>query len=259
MGNAVKVIIIASFCLFLIQGSALAQATEGVDPDQTQSFLGIVWQGLSWIGPVIGILSLVSLTLIIEHFWTMRRSTMVTEDETQAMRDLIEKREFKACIDRVSESHTMFGDVLAIGLRHGRHGFDAMQEAVEERAAAWRSRLFRKVEYLNIIGNLSPLMGLLGTVLGMIKAFGKMGGGAYGPEKLADGISLALVSTFLGLVVAIVSLGFFGICRNRVDSLTVAAHAAVIDVLEYFRPAPLLANGSPDPAGEAPTEPVRTA
>ena len=64
---------------------------------------------------------------------------------------------------------TLVGDVLTIGLRHGRHGFDAMQEAVEERANAWRSRLFRRVEYLNIIGNIAPLMGLLGTVMGMIQ------------------------------------------------------------------------------------------
>ncbi|MFQ5410940.1 MAG: MotA/TolQ/ExbB proton channel family protein [Phycisphaerae bacterium] len=248
-------LMIATGCLFLIPAISMAQEIDAGDPGGQQSFLGIVWQGLSWIGPVIGLMSLVSITLIIEHFWTTRRSTMVTEDETQEMRELIEQREFKSCIDRVSKSRTMFGDVLTIGLRHGRHGFDAMQEAVEERAAAWRSRLFRKVEYLNIIGNLSPLMGLLGTVLGMIKAFGKMGGGAYGPERLAEGISLALVSTFLGLIVAIVSLGFFGICRNRVDSLTVAAHAAVIDVLEYFRPSPLLANGTPGPA---PPEPVQT-
>jgi len=115
-----------------------------------------------------------------------------------------------------------------------------MQEAVEERANAWRSRLFRRVEYLNIIGNIAPLLGLLGTVMGMIEAFGQMQAtkGAYGPEELAGGISLALVSTFMGLIVAIIAMFFFGVCRNRVDSMTVAAHAAVIDTLEYFRPAP---------------------
>ena len=77
------------------------------------------------------------------------------------------------------------------------------------------------------------------------QAFAKMNEthGAYGPEDLAGGISLALVSTFLGLVVAIVSLGFFGICRNRVDSFTVTAHAAVEDLLEYFRPVTQLTNG----------------
>jgi biopolymer transport protein ExbB len=78
--------------------------------------------------------------------------------------------------------------------------------------------MFRKVEYMNIIGNLGPLLGLLGTVYGMIIAFndlGRGGGEAAGDAGgLARGISLALVNTLLGLGVAIVGLLFFGICRN---------------------------------------------
>jgi biopolymer transport protein ExbB len=120
---------------------------------------------------------------------------------------------------------------------------------VDEQAGAWSSRLFRRVEYLNIIGNLGPLMGLLGTVLGMIRAFSEMQAahGAYKPENLAGGISLALVNTFLGLAVAIVSLGFFGLCRNRVDAMTVAAHVAATDLLEYFRPSAATANDKARP------------
>lgn len=221
---------------------AFAQDSTAADETTSHmtSFLDVVIQGIGYIGPVILLLSIIMAYLIIEHFWTIRGSTMANELEMRQTRELIENRKFKECVKAVSESRSMFGDVLTIGLRHGRHGFEAMQEAVEERANAWRSRLFRKVELLNIIGNISPLLGLLGTVTGMIAAFGQMQAtkGAYGPEELAGGISLALVSTFLGLIVAIVSLFFFGICRNRVDSMTVAAHAAVIDVLEYFRPSP---------------------
>ncbi len=225
--------------------SATVWATDASEGDDVQSALTIIMQSAGWIGGVIGLMSLASATFIIEHFLTIRRSTMMPDAEVEAVRELIEKRDFKACIDHVSGSKTMFGDVLAMGLRHGRHGFDAMHEAVEERAGAWRSRLFRKVEYLNIIGNLCPLLGLLGTVLGMIEAFAKMNAlhGAYGPEDLAGGISLALTSTFLGLVVAIPSLGFFGVCRNRIDSITVGSLAAVVDLLEYFRPLPSRSNG----------------
>ena len=204
------------------------------------SFLHVVWQGTGWIGLVIGLMSLASVTVILEHFWTIRRSTMLPEVEIERARELIEQRQFKECVEYIRDRRSMFADVLATGLRHGRHGFDAMLQAADERAGAWSSRLFRKVEYLNIIGNLGPLMGLLGTVLGMIQAFAAMQAthGAHKPEDLAGGISLALVSTFLGLCVAIVSLGFFGVCRNRVDAMTVAAHAGVIDLLEYFRPSP---------------------
>lgn len=203
-----------------------------------KSLLEVIREGAEWPGLIIVLFSLASVTIIIEHFWTIRRATMFPIAELESTRQLIEARKFKECIESIQKSRTMFADVFTVGLRHGRNGLEAMYEASEERAAAWSSRLFRKVEYLNIIGNLAPLMGLLGTVLGMIRAFGAMQEmhGAYKPENLAGGISLALVNTFLGLAVAIISLGFFGICRSRVDAFTTAAHAAVLDLLENFRP-----------------------
>ncbi len=244
-------------CLGLAAALAAAQTDAGAGGEEAQSLVWIVWESMGWIGGVILALSLAAVTVIIEHFWTIRRASMVPEEEIRRNRELIESRRFKECIDAVGRSKTMFADVLTVGLRHGRHGFDAMLEAVEERAEAWRSRLFRKVEYLNIIGNMSPLLGLLGTVMGMIEAFGIMKAtqGNYGPIQLAGGISLALTSTFMGLIVAIVALGFFGICRNRVDSLTVASHAAAVDLLEYFRPAsvpvvPAAAVGRAEPRPE---------
>ena len=216
-----------------------------------RSFLPVVRQGMQWPGWIIVGMSLASVTIIIEHFLTIRRNTVVPAAEIETARSMIERREFKEVIEFVRDRRSMFADLLTASLRHGRHGFAAMREATEERSEAWSRRLFRRVEYLHILGNLGPLMGLLGTVLGMIEAFGAMHAthGAYKPEDLANGISLALVNTFLGLAVAIVSLGFFGVCRNRVDTLTVAAHASVLDVLEYFRPAPFAAG----PAGSQPT------
>ncbi len=216
---------------------AVAAAADDV-PAEKVSFLQILLEGAQWPGLVIAFMSLTSVTLIVEHFWTTRRATMFPESEIETTRRFIEGRKYKECVEFLGSGKSMFADVLTSGLRHGRHGFEAMQAAAEERAEAWGSRLFRRVEYLNIIGNLSPLLGLLGTVLGMIEAFGAMqqAHGAYKPENLAGGISLALVNTFLGLAVAIVSLGFFGVCRNRVDAMTVAAHAAALDLLEYFRP-----------------------
>lgn len=236
-------------------------AADQAPTNSQASFLQIVLTGAGWLGPVMGLISLWSAIIIFEHFFTIRRSTMISESEVRETRELVERRQFKECIEKLSRSRTMFGDVLTVGLRHGRHGFQAMQEAVEERAMAWRSRLFRRVEYLNIIGNICPLLGLLGTVMGMIESFQRMRSGAYGADNLAGGISLALVSTFLGLIVAIVSMLFFGICRNRVDSLTVAAHASSVDILEYFRPAPTMpgataagssvVGGTMSPAGTA--------
>jgi biopolymer transport protein ExbB len=255
----------AAVVFICIMCAAVSPALAGDDATvEKVSFLQILVHGAQWPGVFIALMSLASVTIIVEHFWTIRRATMLPENELEMTRRLIEDRKLKECVEYVRNGKSMFADVLTVGLRHGRHGFDAMRAAAEERAGAWGSRLFRRVEYLNIIGNLSPLLGLLGTVLGMIEAFGAMqeAHGAYKPENLAGGISLALVNTFLGLAVAIVSLGFFGLCRNRVDAMTVAAHAAVLDLLEYFRPGAAVATasgGAANTKGEAkkPSQPAQ--
>lgn len=234
--------VIASACVVLAAGFGTIVAASNGQPEGGDSLIDLL-RHAEWTGVIILLMSIASVTIIAEQFLTIRRSTIVPPAEVEKARQMIERREFKEVIEYVRERKSMFADVLTSSLRHGRHGFGAMHEAAEERSGAWTSRLFRRVEYLNIIGNLGPLMGLLGTVLGMMRAFLAMKAthGAYKPEDLAGGIGLALVNTFLGLAVAIVSLGFFGVCRNRVDMLTVSAHAAVLDVLEYFRPAPFAA------------------
>jgi biopolymer transport protein ExbB len=229
--------------------TAVAQDTGGTT--ERMSFLTILVRGAEAPGTLILLMSIVAVALIVEHFITIRPSTMAPAEEIERARTLIEGRRYRDCVDALRGSRTMFAHVLGAGLQHGRHGFDAMYEAIEDTTAAWSNRLFRKVEYLNVLGNLGPLMGLLGTVVGMIRAFSKMQEthGGYKTEDLAGGISLALVNTFLGLVLAIVALGFFGVCRNRVDRWTVEARAAAMDLLEYFRPGAVPTSAPAPPPG----------
>ncbi|MBE7506754.1 MAG: MotA/TolQ/ExbB proton channel family protein [Planctomycetia bacterium] len=251
----------ALIVIAVIHAFAVPLHAADVPVESGRSFLRVLRDGAEWPGVIILALSLAAVTIIIEHFWTIRRSTMSPQHEIENTRQHIEARRFKEAIEAIQGSRTMFADVMSTALRHGRHGFDAMHEAADERGAAWTSRLFRKVDALNVIGNLAPLMGLLGTVLGMIEAFGEMQAahGAYKPENLAGGISLALVNTFLGLAVAIIALGFFGVCRSRVDAMTVAAHAAAIDLLEFFRPVAVGMPASPPPPTSAAAAPSHAA
>ena len=244
-------------CVLLGAAVAPAQTDSPAASDASvESFLGILVKGAEAPGAIILLMSIAAVTLVIEHFMTIRAVTMAPTAEIQQARAMVEARRYKECLDTLRRSRSMFAHLVVAGLGHGRHGFDAMIETLEEAAAAWSSRLFRKVEYLNILGNLGPLMGLLGTVIGMIRAFSKMQSthGAYKSEDLAGGISLALVNTFLGLALAIVALGFFGVCRNRVDRWTVEARAAAMDVLEYFRPA---ASPGPQPTTPPPPRPPK--
>jgi len=239
-----------ALCWIAFAAPVLAQS-EAASADPPRSFLSLLVRGAEAPGLIIVIMSVIAVAFVVEHFITIRRATMAPAAEIEQTRGLIEGRKFKECLDRLRGSRSMFAQLMTAGLQHGRHGFEAMHEAVDETALAWSSRLFRRAEYLNVLGNLGPLMGLLGTVLGMIRAFNEMQAthGAYKTEDLAGGISLALVNTFLGLGLAIVGLGFFAICRNRVDRYSVEARAAAIELLEYFRPAAVSATpGAPAPS-----------
>ncbi len=204
-----------------------------------QSLLQIIWEGIEVPTYFIVAGSIVAIALIVEHFLVVRRSTISPAEQVRRAREQIETRNFRECLDELRRSRTFFAQLMTAALQHARHGFDAMHEAALEKSGELSGRMYRKAEFLNIIGNLGPLLGLLGTVWGMIEAFGSLGaaGGQAGAGDLASGISKALVNTLLGLALAIVGIGFFGVCRNRIESATVAATVSALDLLEYFRPA----------------------
>lgn len=218
-------------------GAAVALGADGAS--KNQSLLTIIWRGIELPSYLIVAGSLVTFSLIVEHFLTVRRPTIAPVEQVRRAREMIEQRAFRECLEGLKSSQTFFARIMTAALQHARHGFDAMHEAALEKSGELSGRMFRKAEYLNILGNLGPLLGLLGTVWGMIVAFGGLGagGGAADAGKLADGISQALVNTLLGLGLAILGLGFYGLCRNRIEALTVSATVDTLDLLEYFRPA----------------------
>lgn len=229
------------FLVVLAVAPALAWAQAAAPPGGPRSLWSVFLHGLEWPAFFILAGSFAMIAIVVEHFITVRRVNIAPPEQVRRARQLIEVRKFRECLESLRRSETFFARLMTAALQHGRHGFDAMHEAAMEKSAELSGRMFRKVEFMNIIGNLGPLLGLLGTVWGMIIAFKDLGGGggAANAGELARGISLALVNTLLGLALAIVGLGFFGWCRNRVDSLTVAATVEVLDLLEYFRPSPI--------------------
>lgn len=235
-----RVLIIALFSIITATPVAAQTPPATSGGSESASFLRILLDGAEAPGAIIFLMSIAAVTISIEQFRSVRRKALMPPVLLQEAQELIDNRRYKECVARLQAQPCMFSDVLLAGLRQGRFGFDVMHRAAEEAAAVWSSRLFRRAEYLHVLGNLGPLMGLLGTVLGMIRAFSQMqeAHGAYKPEELAGGIALALVNTFLGLMLAIIALGAFGVCRNRVDSLTIATATAALALLEQFRPAP---------------------
>lgn len=225
--------------MVLAVGAVPALAQAPAPQEEHQSLLKIIRDGIEVPTYFILVGSVVAIALIVEHFLTIRRAAVFPIDQVKQAKNQIEARNLRECFDNLKKSRTFFAQTLAAALAHARHGFDAMHEAAIEKSGELSGRMFRKAEYLNILGNLGPLLGLLGTVWGMIEAFGSLGagGGQAGAGDLAGGISKALVNTLLGLALAILGIGFFGLCRNRIDAMTTSATVEVLDLLEYFRPA----------------------
>ena len=188
------------------------------------------------IGTIL-ILSVVGLTLIIQGFIKNRASVMLPEESTNHIRELIAQKKFKELIEFTETDPSFVSQALNPALKRAP-SFSSMKEAMETTIGEKTAEQFRRIEYLNIIGNLGPLLGLLGTVLGMIMAFREMmnAGGNAAPAQLAGGISTALFHTFAGLMLAVPCLACFGILRTVVDRLTVRGSLIAEEMLLMVKP-----------------------
>jgi len=193
------------------------------------------WAILSAGGPVgvlIILLSIAAVALVVEHLLTIREVILMPPGLADEVRELAAAGKLAAARQRCRMQPSFLAFVFEAGLSEVEGGWPAVEKAMEDAAADQSARLLRKVEYLSVIGNLAPMLGLLGTVIGMILAFRRVAEtqGAARAADLAQGIYLALVTTVEGLIVAIPSLGAFAVFRNRVDQLVaevayVAQHA----------------------------------
>jgi biopolymer transport protein ExbB len=197
-----------------------------------QGFFQILFSG----GPVGVIIMLVliglSLTaayLVFENALSLRKSEIIPPTLSDEVRDLVSAGEYAKATKVCREKPCFLSFVLLYGLNEADSGWTEVEKATEDALGEQSARLFRKVEYLSVLGNIAPMVGLLGTVTGMLMAFKEVAdtGGNAGASQLAAGIYQALVTTVVGLIIAIPSLGAFAIFRNRVDQFVAeAAYAA---------------------------------
>lgn len=244
-----------SLCL---TATALAQGTTPAEADSAPpGFFSILLSG----GPVgvmimlvLFALSLTAAYLVFEHIMTLRRTEIMPEGLGDRVRESLTAGRV-AEADQACRQHPSFlSFVILNGLAELDGGWAAVEKALEDATAEQSARLFRKIEYLSVIGNIAPMVGLLGTVTGMIIAFQQVANtqGSAGAGDLAEGIYQALVTTVGGLIIAIPCLGAFAIFRNRVDQLV--AEAAYV-ALHVFAPLKRRRSTKPQPSGATPPPP----
>ena len=178
--------------------------------------------------------SIVAVALIIERLITLRRSKILPDGLLEKV--VVELRQGGATpemINRVALSSPL-GRVFAAGLRNVRSTREVMKESIEETGRAVTHDLERFLTTLGTIASISPLMGLFGTIVGMIEIFGSQAPGGSNPQQLAQGISIALYNTGFGLVIAIPSMIFWRHFRATVDSLIIDMEQQAIRLVEMI-------------------------
>jgi biopolymer transport protein ExbB len=204
-------------CLLVAQGDA-------GDVETSSGLIQIVFSG-GIVGLVILLvllgLSITAAYLVFDQVVTLRRNEVLPAGLAEAVRQALLTGRVAEADAACRRSPSVLGFVLHSGLGELEFGWSQVEKGMEEALAEQAARLMRRIEYLSVIGNIAPMVGLLGTVTGMIFAFQQVAGsqGAAGAGDLAEGIYQALVTTVGGLVIAIPSLGAYAIFRNRVDGL----------------------------------------
>lgn len=197
---------------------------------------------VEWLGTLIIwfllMLSAISMGLMIRYTGESRRTAIAPDTLVGRARTLLGDKRAIDMMDFTRGADAYFARVLHAGLRELDHGHAAMIRAAEQTAEERTVHMLRRIEPLNIIGNVSPMIGLFGTVYGMILAFREIvaSGGTPDPTNLAAGIGTALVTTFWGLIVAIPALSAYALLRNRIDELTSHAQREAEELLNIFRP-----------------------
>ena len=189
-------------------------------------------QAAGWpIWPLV-FASVVALSLIFERMWSLRQSVVAPPGLVD--RVLADYRHNGVTPDLLSKTAHQgpLGRVLAAGLANVKSPRPVMKEAIEEVGRIVSHDLARFLTTLGTIAAMSPLLGLFGTVVGMIEIFGSQGAAGSNPIQLAHGISVALYNTALGLIVAIPSMIFYRHFRATVDDLTVEMEQQAIKLVE---------------------------
>ena len=225
-----------------------AEASEGAAPS-SRSFADAFFvstrampdgqRSVEWLGTgIIWLLiaaSAASLGATLYFFWSTQSSTLIPRQSLAPISRFLSAGGYRKAIRVAAEDHSFFGTVLHTTLLTAPKGHAAMVMAMEDSADEETAKRLRKVDFLNVVGQLAPMAGLFGTVYGMILAFQSIvsAGGNADPVLLAGGIGTALVTTFWGLVVAIPALMGYAVIRNRILN---ASEEVIAEVTKLIRP-----------------------
>jgi biopolymer transport protein ExbB len=184
----------------------------------------------------IALCSIIALAIFLERLWSLRRSRVIPRDFLIEIEDLIRREKIPEAITRCRKDNSSMANIVVAGIRNFGKRREIVKESIEEIGRREASTLERYINVVGTIAAISPLLGLLGTVFGMIKAFNVISiQGVGNPSSLAGGISEALITTAAGLVVAIPTFVLYRYLANKADALIVEMEEHSIRMVDLLK------------------------
>jgi len=201
-------------------------------PRQSTNIFMHIIKSLSWFAPVMLIVSIALIALIMLLIMELRIGAAIPPGFVEDFTETVNKRRFKEAFEMAKEDGSFLGRVMTTGMSRLQYGIDDAREAAFNMVESVKAGKEQLITYLATIGTLGPMLGLVGTVWGMILSFMELGkGGSPNPAKLADGISHALVVTLVGIALSVPAIFFHAFFRNRLIRITMDVSNIADDLL----------------------------
>ena len=250
----------ATLALFVVASfSGVARADDAAPAAGSDEPLVLfMLKALGWIfGPLLMAISVAMMALVVLLILDLRMSSAIPAGFVDEFTETVNKRKFKEAFDMARNDPSFLGQVLTAGMSRLQYGLEDAREAAMNALESIKSDKEQKNNYNAVIATLGPMLGLVGTVYGMIKSFSVLATATQvNPAKLADGISHALVVTLFGVGVSIPAIFFSAFFKNRITHVFMDVGHIADDLLTQMyhnskKPAP-----PPGPAPSAPNGPA---
>lgn len=216
-------------------------AEDGEEGGDNVTSLGEILYGGSVTNLIVWILifitSAATLALIVISLMNIQRDKLMPDELVEGVRASLDEGDLNAAMETCEASPGPLSSILMVGFANITEGYEVIQEAVASGAEMENEKLIQQVNYLNLCGQIAPMLGLLGTVLGMVRAFAGLAQatGAAKSAALASAISTALWTTAVGLLIAVPAIIGYTLIRNYATRIILEIEATVLDLIKVLR------------------------
>lgn len=221
-------------------GAAAAPVAAAPDAPapKTENMLKKWWNSLGPMYAIIFlIMSIVLVALVVRAIIAVQKNNFVPPDLLQGINTSLDEKNAQAAVELVQADDSLVGTLVSAGLGKIQKGKEAMTEAMQVAGDSETMRLEQMLSYIALIGSIAPMVGLLGTVDGMVGSFSVIANSPQTPKpnELAGGIERALYTTLVGLYLAIPAIAIYNILRNRLHRLIMNAGSESEEIIEKFQ------------------------